>query len=269
MAETAELVARCPALHSEYCRGVCQGHGGYRSLATILLSEVFQAIGRKAKVPVSALYKPEVTLRVYSQRPILVGALVDFEVEFNGKSVVVPIYLRAARHAGSEPCLLGTNIVGPLGLMCPAAGAEPNGGDGSRIPLRLFSWWWYASPTHSLTHSLTNPHTHSPTHSHTHSLTHPPTHSPTQPTHSPPTHSPTHQPTHSLTPHPLTNPHTHSPTHTHSLTHSLTYPPTHTSTHPLNPLTHPPPTHLPTHSPTHTPTLPLTHPQQYLTKDTA
>ena len=77
-----------------------------------------------------SLYKPEVTLRDYSQRPILVGAMVDLEVEFNGKSVVVPIYLRAARHAGSEPCLLGTNVVGPLGLMCPAVGVEPNGGDG-------------------------------------------------------------------------------------------------------------------------------------------
>jgi len=93
--------------------------------ATILSWDVFQAIGRKTKVPVSALYKPEVTLRDYSQRPILVGAMLDLEVEFNGKSIVVPIYLRAARHAGSEPFLLGTNV----GLMCPAAGVEPNGGD--------------------------------------------------------------------------------------------------------------------------------------------
>ena len=58
------------------------------------------------------------------------GATVDLEVKFSGKSVVVPIYLRAARHAGSEFCLLGTNVVGPLGLMCLAAGVEPNGGDG-------------------------------------------------------------------------------------------------------------------------------------------
>ena len=65
----------------------------------------------------------------YSQRPILVGAMVDLEVEFCGKSVVVPIYLQAARHAGSEPCLLGTNVFGPLGLMCPAVGEEPRGGD--------------------------------------------------------------------------------------------------------------------------------------------
>ena len=99
------------------------------SLATILSWDVFQAIGRKAQVPASALYKPEVTLRDYCQRPILMGAMVDLEVEFCGKSVVVPIYLRAARHAESEPCLLGTNVVGPLGLMCPAVGVEPRGGD--------------------------------------------------------------------------------------------------------------------------------------------
>ena len=55
--------------------------------------------------------------------------MVDLEVEFCGKSVVVSIYLQAARHAGSEPCLLETNVVDPLGLMCPAAGVEPNEGD--------------------------------------------------------------------------------------------------------------------------------------------
>ena len=98
------------------------------SSATILSSDVFQAIGRKAQVPASALYKPEVTLLGYSQRPILVGAMVDLEVEFCGKSVV-PIYLQAARHAGSELCLLVTNVVGPLGLMCPTVGVEPRGGD--------------------------------------------------------------------------------------------------------------------------------------------
>ena len=40
------------------------------SSATILSWDVFQAIGRKAQVPVSALYKPEVTPDDYSQRPI-------------------------------------------------------------------------------------------------------------------------------------------------------------------------------------------------------
>ena len=110
------------------------------SSATVLSWDVFQAIGRKAQVPVSALYKPEVTLRDYSQRSILVGAMVDLEVEFCGKSVFVPIYLRAARHAGSEPCLLGTNVVGPLGLMCPAVGVEPCRGDDRSNFTAIFSW---------------------------------------------------------------------------------------------------------------------------------
>ena len=49
--------------------------------------------------------------------------MVDFKVEFYGKSVVVPISLQAAKHAGSESCLLRTNI-GPMGLTCPAAGVK-------------------------------------------------------------------------------------------------------------------------------------------------
>jgi len=101
------------------------------SSATILSWDLFQAIGRKANIPKSALYRPKVTLRDYSQRPILTGAMVDLEFEFNGKKVVVPVYLRADRHTGSEPCLLGTNVVCPLGLMCPGVGVEPIGGEDS------------------------------------------------------------------------------------------------------------------------------------------
>ena len=81
------------------------------SLATILSWDVFQAIGRKAQVPASALYKPDVTLRDYSQRPNLVGAMVDLEVEFCGKSVVVLIYLRAARHADQNPVCWGQMLL--------------------------------------------------------------------------------------------------------------------------------------------------------------
>ena len=51
------------------------------SSVTILSWDVFQAIGREAQVPASAVYKPEVTLHDYSQRPILVGAMVDLEVK--------------------------------------------------------------------------------------------------------------------------------------------------------------------------------------------
>jgi len=31
----------------------------------------------------------------------------------------------------SEPCLLGTNVVCPLGLMCPGVEVEPSGGEDS------------------------------------------------------------------------------------------------------------------------------------------
>jgi len=63
------------------------------SSATILSWDLFQAIGKKANIPKSALYRPKVTLHDYSQRPILTGAMVDLELEFNGKKVVVPVYL--------------------------------------------------------------------------------------------------------------------------------------------------------------------------------
>ena len=43
------------------------------------------------------------------------------------KSVVTPAYLRADDGSGVEPCLLGTNVTTPLGLMTPAAGVEPRG----------------------------------------------------------------------------------------------------------------------------------------------
>ena len=81
------------------------------------------------KGPCSSECSVKVTLRNYSQRPILVGTMVDLEVEFCGKKVVVLIYLCAARHAGSQPCLFGTNDVVPLGLMYPAVGVEPFRGE--------------------------------------------------------------------------------------------------------------------------------------------
>ena len=43
--------------------------------------------------------------------------------------MVVPVYLRA--DTGSEPCLLGMNVVCPLGLMCSGVGVEPIGGEDS------------------------------------------------------------------------------------------------------------------------------------------
>ena len=37
--------------------------------------------------------------------------------------------MRSDKGGGGEPCLLGTNVVIPLGLMIPAPGVEPRGGD--------------------------------------------------------------------------------------------------------------------------------------------
>ena len=75
------------------------------SSATIHSWDVFQAIGRKAQVPASALYKPESILRDYSQRPTLVGAMVDLEVEFCGKSHAfnVPFLTSCCDHALITP----------------------------------------------------------------------------------------------------------------------------------------------------------------------
>ena len=35
------------------------------------------------------------------------------------ESIVVPVYIRSAFDPGGEPCLLGSNIAIPLGLMVP------------------------------------------------------------------------------------------------------------------------------------------------------
>ncbi len=85
------------------------------SAATVLSFDVFKAIGAKAKIPVSALSRPDITLRDYSQRPIPIGAKVNLKFEYQGKSVIAPVYLVSKEGAGSELCLLGTNVVVPLG----------------------------------------------------------------------------------------------------------------------------------------------------------
>ena len=68
-------------------------------------------------------------LRDYSQRPVPIGACVDLELEWQGKSVTTTVYLRSDLGIQEEPCLLGTNVVIPLGLMVPGVGIEPHGGD--------------------------------------------------------------------------------------------------------------------------------------------
>ena len=39
--------------------------------------------------------------------------------------MTAPVYVRAKQQVQSEPCLLGTNVIDPLGLICPASGVEP------------------------------------------------------------------------------------------------------------------------------------------------
>ena len=99
------------------------------SSATIMSFELFRNIGAKAKIPVEALKRPDVASWDYSQRPIPIGACVDLELEWQGKSVTTTVYLRYDLGAQDEPYLLGTNVVIPLGLMVPGVGVEPCGGD--------------------------------------------------------------------------------------------------------------------------------------------
>ena len=56
---------------------------------------------------------------------IPITARVDLEFQWQGKSVITPVYLRADDGNGVEPCLLGSNVTTPLGLMTPAPGVEP------------------------------------------------------------------------------------------------------------------------------------------------
>ena len=106
------------------------------SSATILLTELFKRIGKKANIPVSALSTLDVVLRDYNQRSIPVGAKVELEFTFNGRSVVAPVYLWGSGSAESEACLLGINVVVPLEMMSPACGVEPRGG--LQAAVRLF-----------------------------------------------------------------------------------------------------------------------------------
>ena len=95
------------------------------SSVTILSFNQFKEIGKLARIPSSEL-KPAVgVFRDYSRRLIPITAKVDLEFQWKGKSVTTPAYLRADDGNGVEPCLLGTNVTTPLGLMTPAPGVEP------------------------------------------------------------------------------------------------------------------------------------------------
>ena len=49
--------------------------------------ELFQNVGERAQIPVEALKVPDVVLRDYSLRPIPIGACVELELEWQGRSV--------------------------------------------------------------------------------------------------------------------------------------------------------------------------------------
>ena len=78
------------------------------SSTTIMLFKLFQKIETKAKIPVEAMKQPNVVMRDYSQRPIYIGACVNLELEWHGKSVTTMVYLRSDLGTQGEPCLLGT-----------------------------------------------------------------------------------------------------------------------------------------------------------------
>ena len=71
---------------------------------------------------------PHITLCDYSQNPIPVGTQVNLTLRWKDKTVTTPVYIRSDQVAKGEPCLLGTNVVMPLGLMVPSKGVEARGG---------------------------------------------------------------------------------------------------------------------------------------------
>ena len=98
------------------------------SSASILSFDLFQKIGHAAGITVDALKPPKATLRDYSQRPIPIGAQVELKFEWKGSRVTAPVYLRSNQGTIGEPCLLGTNVVMPLGLMIPGPGVSTHTG---------------------------------------------------------------------------------------------------------------------------------------------
>ena len=92
------------------------------SSATIMSFELFKKVGAKAGIPREALQKPNITLRDYSRRPIPIFAKVDLEFSYQDKQIITAVYLRSDQGTAGEPCLLGTNVVIPLGLMVPGPG---------------------------------------------------------------------------------------------------------------------------------------------------
>ena len=98
------------------------------SSATIIPYSVFKGIGKKARIPSESLQPPDVTLRDYNQGPIPVGARVELTFTWKDRAVTTPAYIRSELSGGNDCCLLGTNVIVPLGLMVPDLGVEARGG---------------------------------------------------------------------------------------------------------------------------------------------
>ena len=94
------------------------------SSATIMSFDLFQKVGKAARIPREELRPPDVVLHDYNRRPIPIGAGVELCFEWNGERVTTVVYLKSELGTGGEPCLLGTNVVIPLGLMVPGDGVE-------------------------------------------------------------------------------------------------------------------------------------------------
>ena len=110
------------------------------SSATIMSFDLFRMVGKGAGIPREAMRKPEITLRDYSRRPIPIFAVVDLEFEWQGNQLTAPVYLKSDQGPKGEPCLLGTNVVIPLGLMVPGPGVRPQKvGAGDTGTVRLVS----------------------------------------------------------------------------------------------------------------------------------
>ena len=81
------------------------------SSATIMSFQLFCKIGQAAHIPASALQKPDILLRDYSQMPIIVGACVHLTILIQDLSVTTPVYLYPNDSAHPEQCLLSINVV--------------------------------------------------------------------------------------------------------------------------------------------------------------
>ena len=92
--------------------------------ATIISFEIFKKIGKTANIPSSSLYPVDLILRDYNRNPIPMGAQVDMEISWKEKCITVPVHIRSASDPNGEPCLLGSNVAIPLGLMVPGEGIE-------------------------------------------------------------------------------------------------------------------------------------------------